>query len=52
MISLTGSFVIDTTAGTDDECTITIQDHPFKNNDEERRSFSMNISINVEMNNE
>ena len=36
MISLTGSFVIDTTCGTDEECTITIQDHPFKNNDEER----------------
>ena len=39
MISLTGSFVIDTTAGTDEECTITIQDHPFKNNDVVKLKF-------------
>ena len=39
MISLTGSFVINTSAGTDEECTITIQDHPFKDNDVVKLKF-------------
>ena len=33
MISITGTFVINTSASADQECTITIQNHPFKDND-------------------
>ena len=45
MISLTGSFVINTSAGTDEECTITIQDHPFKDNDVRFNNSTNSISF-------
>jgi len=57
MISLTGSFVINTSASADEECTITIQDHPFKDNDvvkleftdagKKLKAFENNYLINV-----